>query len=108
MINEYKTIWITKDGRKIKVKDMEDSHLVNTIKMLIRKYKRELIHLRSNITFPTFQGEMAQFYAERDYDYLTDLCLDNSYDIEELIEQSLPVWEKLVNEAEKRNLEWRN
>jgi len=33
------SIWTTKDGREIEVSDMEDSHLLNTIKFIKRRLK---------------------------------------------------------------------
>lgn len=53
--------WTTNDGRKISVKDMEDSHLLNTIRMLQRGARA----LQSRETAICFilgepQGEMAQ------------------------------------------------
>lgn len=29
-------IWVTKDGKELKIKDMETSHIINTIKMINR------------------------------------------------------------------------
>lgn len=52
--------WTTKDGRKIKVKDLTDSHLLNIQRMLCQQVEDEK-HYSSVIgTFWAPQGEMAQ------------------------------------------------
>lgn len=43
--------WTMRDGRKIKIKDMETSHLMNTIAMLER-------------TFPSFKLQQLRDYCE--------------------------------------------
>lgn len=57
-------VWTTKDGQRIRIKDMTDTHLMNTIKMMERKVEEEV----ADIPYPVFQGEMAQFYADQDYE----------------------------------------
>lgn len=37
-----KTVWVTKDGRRIPVKDMDGQHIVNTYNMLIRWAQRQI------------------------------------------------------------------
>ena len=57
-------IWETKDEGKIRLKDMDEFHLINTFRLVQRqtkKYAEALDH------FPSFQGEMAQLHAERMY-----------------------------------------
>ena len=57
--------WKMRDGWYINVKDMESSHINNCIKLL----KKQIKQLNSLTTlFPVFQGDMAQYYAEQDFD----------------------------------------
>lgn len=59
-----KNIWITKKGQRIKIKNLENSHLLNIIKMLLKKNTIEKLELKCN------------------------------------------QWNNLINEADKRGLEW--
>lgn len=47
--------WETKDGEKIAVKDMSESHIKNCIRMLKKKSIQKL-NLMMNLTIPTMLG----------------------------------------------------
>ena len=56
--------WITKNKQKIKIKDLSISHLGNIYKNLKNKFDS----LEDPINnYPSFQGEMAQIYAEQQW-----------------------------------------
>lgn len=84
--------WTTKDGQRIRIKDMEDSHLLNTIRFLERTWEKRKASMLSD--FPCFNGEMAQYYAEQEWDRLADTD----------IEEACPIYNDMVDEAERRNL----
>ena len=50
------------------IKDMSDSHLINTIKFLERYAEQ----IALTTLPPLFNGEMAQFYADQEWDNLQD------------------------------------
>ena len=84
--------WMTKGGRKIRIRDMTDPHLLNTIMMLERKHSRDVCMLYSLSGF--IQGEQAS------------LDLDSAIDRAEEggAAESYPIYEDMVREAFKRGL----
>lgn len=91
--------WITKDGRTIKITDMDDNHLINSIRLL----KRTVRHMRLSrdlAGFPALNfvhGEMAAYSIE------SDLQLDASLDDEKWLERHTPYGE-LIDEAKRREI----
>lgn len=57
-------LWTTKSGQKIRIKDLEPAHLDNIIGLLQRK-----VNSLKCITddFPSFDGDMAQILAEKEW-----------------------------------------
>ena len=56
--------WECKDGRIVKISEMSDSHLLNTLKMLERIHSSKVLQGLDH--FPLFRGEMAQLAAEQE------------------------------------------
>lgn len=67
--------WTTRDGRTIPVREMTDDHLRNTCKMLLRKAWRIQFHdgLQLASAMHNINGDMAQYAAESDLDYMLQL-----------------------------------
>jgi hypothetical protein len=80
--------WETKDGVILRIRDMRDSHLFNTIAMLEREHAR----LLNDAPFPDFQGEMAQYYAEQEWERMMSSGPESIF----------PVYCDLVAEAKRR------
>jgi hypothetical protein len=83
-------MWRCRDGRKIRIKDMTDSHLRNTVNMLNLAHR----NLVDNTSYPCFQGEMAQMYAESEWDVLQE---SDPFDY-------FPILGDLTDEMEKRGI----
>ena len=95
-----KTKWKTKDGCVVSVKDMGDSHLLNTVKMLQRCAMRK--KLATEIFYvscvpPTADGALDCFNHE------FDDALDSTW-----IDYTPPIYESMVKEIEKRKLVLKN
>ncbi len=88
--------WKSKDGRRIRICDMSNQHLVNTMKLLERNASAERFN---NFPYPSFQGEMAQYYAEQEFDNLIE---KEDY---ELAGEMYPIYKDMYEELLKRGLD---
>lgn len=90
--------WKQKDGTKIRICDMTDSHLRNTINMLERFTKRlEIIQINTGYQILNMlNGEMAIDSVESDLAHLEEHGLD-PWD-------EMPLYEDLCKEADRREL----
>jgi hypothetical protein len=91
-------IWICKDGHRVRIRDMENSHLINTIRMLRRKATKVCnAELQAAYSISCMlQGEMASWECERAIDRMES---DPSG------EQFLPpIYDDLCDEADRRGL----
>lgn len=87
-------LWTQKNGTKIRICDISDKHLLNTISFLERKAEEQL----HDIPFPSFNGEAAQYYAEQEFDNLMDMG------VEDLAEELYPIYNDLIKEKDRRGL----
>ena len=92
--------WTTRDGTVVKVKDMSDKHLLNTIRFLRRTAGRERESLACSMDAysASTSAEMASWAAEREAERLFQMSDD------EFLEEGCPVWEALLSEADRRGL----
>lgn len=99
-IRRQTAVWTCKDGRKVRMCDMEDRHLLNTIAMLERtayKHLSECISAAYSVA-AGLQGEMASYYADQDIERMERTSP------EEYLEQEMPIYNKLLAEKERRGL----
>ena len=77
-------VWLAADGRYVAIKDMTDSHIVNTLRMIERKVHKAWMKL--NVVPSDVDAAMRQ---------TLDVCTNN------------PHYRALVEEATRRELTWR-
>ena len=94
-------MWTMRDGTKIAIRDMTDSHLRNTLRMLIRNAERRLLGVA--IAGNPFDGgpEGAEDAWNDGFDAMCAL------DPVSLASETWgPVFDRLEREADRRGLEW--
>jgi hypothetical protein len=97
-------MWVTAAGEKTKIRDMTDSHLLNTIRFVIRRAHAENQAI-IDAGPPCFGGEMAEYYA--DLDYATALERTPIESAEAYCGVAFNVdFEELTTEADFRALGW--
>lgn len=93
----HEPVWTTKDGKQIKVSDMSDSHLRNTIAMLERatniKIHNAIYACSVGINSP-LTGDMAVHAIEQEVDALIDHPPDPS--------EFYPIYNDMVEEYGRR------
>jgi hypothetical protein len=91
-------LWTTREGAKIRICDMTDGHLSNTIKMLERIAKAKImasIEARWSL-LATLQGEMACMTVENEIAYLEKEGINPS--------EIHPLYDNLVEGWKRRGL----
>ncbi len=98
-----KTIWATKDGRRIRVRQMDDCHLVNTVNYLLRTefVMRWQGIMDAKALLATVHGEQALFALEREIDCMVGM------DPEDWLSCYLITWDVLVTEIYRRDFDKR-
>jgi len=86
----------------MRFRDMEDSHLLNTIRLLRRNYRKQMWHnaLVCDSAYPDGEPEGASWAAQSEAEYSFEEA-----DMQEDIERHLPVFGGLLKELERRKLE---
>lgn len=92
-----KKVWTTKDGTKVRISDMSDTHLCNTIRMLERgaEARRNIALLEAYSIEACVSGDMASLCISQDIKALQEGDLDQFLP---------PIYEHLLGEAYKRGL----
>jgi hypothetical protein len=89
--------WTTKEGKTIKIPDLEDKHLLNIINMLMARAPliKDRMFLEARRFRGLLHGDMAGMAADMDIEEIGGMD-----DIEAL--QSTPLYDALRKEAKKR------
>ncbi len=90
--------WTQRDGTKIRIKDMGDQHLLNTIAMLERnaQNRRDQELNAAYSVSATLSGEMASFCCDQDID-----SMEQDADGEMFLH---PLYDEMVEEAARRKI----
>jgi len=87
------------DDKAIRICDMTDSHLINSIKFIKRKWENDSVRLLSSMDMLVNPNTIASDIID---DAINSFC-DGEYE-DEMIEETFPIYSKLLDELDRRNL----
>ena len=95
-----KNVWVTREGQRVRVQDLSDSHLSNTIQFLRRRVTTFRINyaLRADQAIASLNGEQARYSIEDGAAYTLSLQDDD------FLAEVIPTWASLLKEADRRKL----
>lgn len=98
-------VWVTREGRTLRVQDMTDDHLCRVTHQLIASARRERDRMASwYMTCPEPRGDMAEWFFEQEQLYWFDGGDDYSDAIDDLLWDSgdYPFWPHAAREILRR------
>lgn len=93
--------WTKKDGSKIKIKDMTDGHLVNTLRLV----QRRLIRLAAEHNFDRMLFVMHHSIVKAGKSIVEET--QSGLAIWKTMQHMIPAFGPLATEADRRNLNWK-
>lgn len=94
------TTWVTKENQTVRVVDMEDTHLRNTIRMLRRR--EELIRFSECMAM----GHYQETAPDGAYDAIEwELSMIERMNTDEYLSHAFKCFPLMLSEAKRRNLE---
>lgn len=102
-MKQAKTIWTMKNGTRIKVRLMDDKHLLNTVKMLERTWAlncRALALSAYSYAYSPMTPDGASDCAESE----ADQALEDAETFDGLFDEC-PQYQTMIDEIERRGLE---
>jgi hypothetical protein len=100
IIRKQTAIWTTREGIKIRLCDMKDSHLLYALRQVERRLEKGFYHAKNQMwqAFGMLQGEIAMLSAEQ--------AIEEMEELEPLqwAEENHPFYEKMLKEVERRGL----
>jgi hypothetical protein len=97
-------VWVTRYGREVPVREMDDGHLVNTIRMLQRKNRARLIKVAMSRSLGalSYASSAPEHAADAAHSYADHVMSQAGLD--ELLAEEYPPFRGLLSEAVRRRL----
>lgn len=96
------TYWVTKDGRRLFPRQISDDHLEKILALICRWHRIYVKRAQDallDLPWPSFNGEMAQMYAEHEFDVMSN---NLAAIIHSQPGQLFPIYDTLQAEKQRR------